>query len=105
MQFAANLGPYQRAYLCSLIWAFSVLRHNYTTVFTDSVSGQRRPRTVCAYRALRITLMFMKRFSKMAIASFVSYSVFFAFKRTFSSQNLSIFTLYSAFLNSFSFSK
>ena len=49
MQFVHNVGPDKRAHLCSLIWTFSVCRHIlHYTVSTDSVSGQRRPRSACA---------------------------------------------------------
>ena len=48
MHFADNVGPDQRAHLCSIILAF-FCPSTYTTVSTDSVSGQRRPRSACAY--------------------------------------------------------
>ena len=48
MQFAENAGPDQPMYRCSQIWAFSC-SSTYITVSTDSVSGQRRPRSACAY--------------------------------------------------------
>ena len=47
MHFSDNRGPDRGAHLCSLIWAFSVLI--YTTVSTDSVSRQWRPRSACTY--------------------------------------------------------
>ena len=47
MQFADNIHPDQRASLQSNqgIFCLSI----YTTVSTDSVSGQQRPRSACAY--------------------------------------------------------
>ena len=47
MHFADDVGPDQRAYMCSLIWAFSA-RH--ILQYPDPpVSGHRRPRSACAY--------------------------------------------------------
>ena len=49
MHFADNVGPDQRAHLCSLIWAFSVHRHTlqYPLLLLAGNDGPDQPALMC----------------------------------------------------------